>query len=257
MLDLDQLLAEVEGRSPSKKPRPRSDASGAILFSGGLDSVALAILLKRKGHDLQPVYGSHRANVGNVTRKEVIAATALAPAVTGRPLWLVKPTKKSREAPWVQAVPQVIYTQRLPVSKARKPWRNRILIDTVVDLGFSTVALGVFGGERVPHDLRRADDVDPAALQRYLRKRKKRGRVLTLSDLGIPDKTALIKAVGRRGRNPEILYSSDSCLMYFNQHCGNCWSCRERAEAFIGAWGQDKTDYRPSSWAGRFVRRQR
>ena len=59
--------------------------------------------------------------------------------------------------------------------------------------------------------------------------------------------TALLCEIGKRGRYPEIMWKSQSCRLYFKKHCGNCNSCRERAQAFMEAWGEDRTNYRRGS----------
>jgi 7-cyano-7-deazaguanine synthase in queuosine biosynthesis len=249
-MNLDALIAAALA---ARSSAPRS-TDGAILFSGGLDSVGLAILLKRQGHDLVPLYGSHRSNVGNVTRKEVQVAGELAREILGRDLVIAKPRAKGREAPWYAQAGEVVYTKRLPVTKARKPWRNRILLDVAADLGLGrTVAVGVFGD---PHDQARAADVDKASLQRHLRKRVRGATILTPPDLSVHSKADLIRQAGKTRRERDWLTRSESCLMYFNTPCGDCWSCKDRAEAFLEAWGYDPTPYRPSSTAGRMVKQR-
>jgi len=80
---MGRLHALISG---ARQRLARTDADGVVLFSGGMDSVAMAILLRQRGFDLVPVFMGHRSNVGNVTRKELRAAHALARPTTGRDL---------------------------------------------------------------------------------------------------------------------------------------------------------------------------
>ena len=54
-----------------------------------------------------------------------------------------------------------------------------------------------------------------------------------------------------------LLWGSESCLMYFNTHCGECISCHERVDAFMQAWGKDETRYRRGTYADRRKRRRK
>jgi 7-cyano-7-deazaguanine synthase in queuosine biosynthesis len=239
------------------------DPNGVILLSGGFDSVALAIVLKKIGLDLQPVYMSHRANVGNVTKKEIQAASHAACEIFDRSLLIVKAKAKDKEPEWYQEFGNVAFSKRLPVPMSRKHLRNRVFLAVLGDLGldFGVVAIGLLGTtERTPRN-RIADE------EHDLLKRKTKGRLVTPQDLfskAIRDKdrtdrkhatkTALLCEIGKRGRWPEVMWGSQSCRLYFKRHDGNCNSCKERVLAFMDAWGEDRTDYRKGSWADR-VRR--
>lgn len=229
----------------------------ALLFSGGLDSVSMAILLKRQGLDVVPIYMSHRHG-GNVTKKEVVAAGQLGEEITGNTLLIVKKTPASRGADaWYSEWGDVYYSSRLPIPKKRKKQRNRIFLKVAKDLGLDEldhVALGVFGPSANPNV-----PVSDVAYDELFDRTPwlKTGQLITFESLGLEDKAAMLKAVGRRGRSPERLYGSESCLMYFNSPCGECISCHERADAFMEAWGRDKTRYRKGTYADRRKRRRR
>jgi hypothetical protein len=241
----------------------KKDPNGVILLSGGFDSVALAIVLKKIGLDLQPVYMSHRPNVGNVTKKEIVAASRVACDVFGRRLLIVKAPAKGKEPEWYHEFGNVAFSKRLPVPMSRKYLRNRTFLAVLgdLDLDFGVVAVGLLGTtERTPRN--RLADEEHSLLQK-----KTKGKLVTPQDLfssGIRSsdrterklraKAALLCEIGKRGRWPEIMWGSQSCRIYFKKHDGNCNSCKERAVAFMEAWGEDRTDYRKGSWADR-VRR--
>jgi hypothetical protein len=212
----------------------------------------MALLLRREGLDLHPVYMSHRANGGNVTKKEVVTAGQLAGELTDNDLLIFKkkPASKNSDA-WYREWGEVHYSRRLPISKRNKKRRNRTFLKVLKDHGLDQcdfVALGVFGpsaNANVPEaDVCYDRLVDSTP---WLEP----GQLITFESLGITNKTDMLRAVGRRGRNPELLYRSESCLMYFNKPCGECISCHERVDAFMEAWGKDKTGYRPKTYAGR------
>lgn len=247
-----------EKRGAAERPGPMK--RGVILFSGGLDSVALAILLRRKGYSLRPVYMSHRANVGNVTKKELVAASKLARKILGEELTIVKAPAKGREPRWYQDYGTVEYSNKLPVSKARKDRRNRVFLDVLNDLGMAdgVVALGILDQEATERNRSRWPDIRTADLRRYLAKKSSGGRLVTLTSAGYKDKVCAIKSVGPiSSKDAGYLFDSESCLMYFNKPCGNCASCKDRAGAFKRAYGRDRTPYRPESAAGRMNRQGR
>lgn len=230
----------------------------ALLFSGGLDSVAMAILLKRERLKIIPIYMSHRHG-GNVTKKEVVTAGQLSLELAGRELEIFKKRPASRGSDaWYSEWGTVHYTSHLPISKKLKGRRNRIFIRILkkagVD-GMDFVALGAFGPSANPNVPR--GDVCYDSLVKSASWLEP-GQLVTFESLGITDKTQMLKAVGRRSkRNCELLWASESCLMYFNKPCGNCISCVERAEAFMQAWGQDKTPYRKGTTADRLKRKRK
>lgn len=245
-----------------------------LCFSGGLDSVALGILLRRQGHEVEPVYISHRHG-GNVTKKEAETASRLALAVCGRPLVVVKPPTQ-REGWWDDLADQVVHAsrKRLPITKDRKKRRNREFLRALRETGVlqaaDHVALGILGLEGETEFL--SDEEAEAVVQRLGLDRVQDvthedleydaqlepGQLISPASLGIVGKTGLLRAVGQRNKDDqELCWSSESCLMYFNTHCGDCASCKSRVQAFMEAWGRDRTAYRPKTFAARRKRRRR
>jgi hypothetical protein len=229
-----------------------STSKGSILWSGGLDSTALGLLLTRwpAGERLQPVYCCHRQNGGNVTRKELEAAADLADWVLGRELLILYWERPKGPPSWLAEFGAVEETRAMPVDAKDKDWRNRRMIEALDEYGLADgkVALGVF---LTPRDkgAERRKDMKQSELAKGVP-----GELVTPRVLGIPDKTALLEAVGRRGDAPEQLWSTQSCLMWFAKHCGNCWSCVDRATAMMKALGEDRTDYRKNSTAWKLAR---
>jgi hypothetical protein len=228
---------------------------GVILFSGGMDCVCLGILARRRGLNLTPVYASHRANVGNVTKKELSAAVPLARPVTGNELVTFKPPAK-KQPPWYGD--DVRYTPRLPVASERKSWRNRIMLDVLhdADLTGGLVVVGVFGGGERAAQAGRGEDVSKTGLAAHMKKIGARGQVLTAEDFfkGEVDKVKLLNAVSPGSKEARLVRATESCLMYFASPCGNCWSCVDRARAFMQSWGSDTTPYRPKTTAWSIAR---
>ena len=221
---------------------------GVILFSGGLDSTAIGILARRNGLNLLPVYMSHRANVGNVTKKELLKARKLAKSVTGNELIVFKPESKGKTAPWYGN--NVVFTDKLPILKDKKHYRNRIFLEVLKEAGLSEglILLGVFGEGERSVSAGRAKDVSKKGLSSYLKKISSKGKIMTAEDFGGDSrehgKRDLLLAIGRNSSKVPSLHQTESCLMYFAKPCGNCWSCVERAQAFMEAFGKDKTGYR-------------
>jgi hypothetical protein len=229
----------------------------ALLFSGGLDSVAMAILLGREGMDVTPIYMSHRHG-GNVVKKEVVTAGKLAGLITGKELAIVKkrPATEGSDS-WYSDWGTVSYSRRLPISKKGKVRRNRTFLKILKDVGADEcefVALGVFGPSR------NANVPEGDVVHEKLVKATpwlEPGQLVTFESLGITNKADMLRAVGRRSKkNCELLWNSESCLMYFNTACGECVSCHERVDAFMEAWGKDKTRYRKGTYAHRRKRRK-
>ena len=244
----------------------------ALLFSGGLDSVAMGILLAREGHEVEPCYLSHRHG-GNVTKKEAVTAADLAMEVCGRALVVVKPLT-AREGWWAALAGQILHTKKLPIPKEKKDRRNRIFIQALRDVGIMEdadhVALGILGVEGETEFLPPAEA--QALLDRMSAARKRDvehedlerqaglapGQLITPLAMGLKGKVDLLREVdaGGRGkqRRREVCWSSESCLMYFNTHCGACSSCKGRVRAFMAAWGEDRTPYREDTFAWRHKR---
>jgi len=242
----------------------------ALLFSGGLDSVAMALILVAKGHEVEPVYCSHRHG-GNVTKKEVMAASYLAPKITGRELVVVKaPTKDERW--WEDASDQLLHTNAgkrgaLPVPKESKSKRNQRMVRACREVGIldevDHLALGILGVEgELEFSTKEERDFDKARVRDITHEDLERacklpgGFLITPSSLGLVGKTDLLKAVGRGKRAREACFDSDSCLMYFNKPCGDCASCKARVQAFMSAWGRDETVYRTGTFAARHKRKR-
>jgi hypothetical protein len=163
---------------------------------------------------------------------------------------------------------------KLPIPKEKKDSRNLTFLRVLRDVGIlrvsDHVALGVLGVEGETEFLTEAE---AQALARRISSRRLRdvthedledsarlepGMLITPEALGIKGKVGLLKAVGRRSRKAvDQLYASESCLMYFNTACGECGSCKGRSQAFMQAWGEDRTRYRPDTFAWRVQRGQR
>jgi 7-cyano-7-deazaguanine synthase in queuosine biosynthesis len=222
---------------------------GVILFSGGMDSVTLAVILKKRGYDLIPFFMSHRGNVGNVTKKEMLAASRLAKSVLGRDLVIIKP-ETARTPKWYGELGIVDESEKLPVSKQDKDWRNRRFLEILHEYGMAdeVVALGTFGTEIHERTLSRAKDVTEAGLQAHLRKIGGKGTVLTMAEFG--DKAGALRELPAAARKHVL--ASESCLMWFNKPCGDCWSCMDRVKSITAAWGSDSTPYRAGSKADVF-----
>lgn len=228
---------------------------GVLLCSGGFDSAAYGILLKKAGLDLQPVYVSHRPNVGNVTKKEIVAASKYAQEVFGRRLLILKPKAKGKEPAWWCDYGDVAFTTKMPVPMSEKRLRNRRFIETLRehDLDRGVVAIGLLGtNERTPKNRLHDEEHDLLA-------RRVRGELMTPQKTfghlpKLETKIALLKAIGKKAPWPRVMWDSTSCRLYFRKSCGRCWGCKERAIAFMTAWGEDKTDYRKGEWADRYRR---
>jgi hypothetical protein len=222
----------------------------------------MAILLRREGLEVVPVYCSHRHG-GNVTKKEVVVASRLADEVCKNGLRIVKKGgSPAGSEQWYHDLGEVYYDARLPIRKSRKDRRNRIMLRIVRDLfceeadHYGLASLGPEGEAELIEDLRarqeplskqRLRDCDHESIENDVGLEP--GVLVTPASLGIPGKAELVRAVGRYGRNADLLYGSESCLMYFNKPCGNCASCLARVRAFLLAWGEDRTPYRKGSTA--------
>jgi hypothetical protein len=261
--DAVQAAATADPRGPwgpnwgsGRAARATGKKRGAILFSGGMDSVILASIAKERGYDLIPFYMSHRANVGNVTKKEIVAASKLARTVLGRKLVIFKPpTKKTPK--WYSELGLVFESDKLPVLKGDKDHRNRTFIDILHDEGMAdeVVALGLFGSTRVDGKERtkaRADDIIPARLSEYLKSIGGSGTILSLAEYDGPGGEAGAKEralTDLPASAKRHVLASESCLMWFGKPCGDCWSCMDRVKSITAAWGKDTTPYRAESKA--------
>lgn len=238
---------------------------GVILFSGGLDSVALAMArnIKEGAAPLLPIYISHRSNVGNVTKKEIRTAQKLAKKILGEELMVIKADTKSGNLPeWYGK--RVFVTEHMPVAKTQKNKRNRKFLEVLQDYGLADrqVWVGVLGipgaGDR-SRAAGRAKDVTKEGLQEHLKSIGGKGKIKVVRDIpGVKTKADLLKKIEKHYKKrfrPDI-FESQSCLMYFNKPCGDCWSCVERAESIMQAYGQDKTPYRKDSKADKIRRKK-
>ena len=240
------------------------DYDGVVLFSGGLDSVALGIMLAsnpRKAY--LPVYISHRSNVGNVTKKEILAARKLAKKIFREELLVFKKGTKSGKVPdWYGK--RVYETDTMPVPKNKKNERNRRFLQVLKENGLADkeIWLGVLGipgaGDR-SRAAGRAQDVTKEGLQKHLKKLGAKGKIKVVRDIeGVKTKADLLKGlpfyVGTTTPTQDLIVQSQSCLMYFNKPCGDCWSCVERVESMVQAYGRDKTPYRKDSKADKYKR---
>ena len=238
---------------------PTKGYKGVILFSGGLDSVAVAMLLAKRKSKYLPIYLSHRANVGNVTKKEIIAAQKLAKKILGEELMVFKADTKGKLPEWYGK--RVRITDRMPVKKKDKNKRNRTFISVLQDEGLADkeIWLGVFStpGQHQSRAAKagRSQDVTKEGLQKHLKSIGGKGKIKTVRDIkGVKSKADLLRKLPK-GFKPDV-FQSQSCLMYFKQPCGDCWSCVERVEAITQVYGQDRTPYRKNSKADKIKKKK-
>lgn len=231
---------------------------GVILFSGGLDSVAVGMVLAQdKKKKYLPVYISHRSNVGNVTKKEILAARKLAKKIFDEELMVIKPDAKGKLPVWYGK--RVYVTDHMPVPKTKKNERNRRFLKVLKEYGLADkeIWLGVLGipgaGDR-SRAAGRAQDVTKEGLQKHLKKIGGKGKIKVVRDIkGVKTKADLLRKLPKNFK-PDII-ESQSCLMYFNKPCGDCWSCMERVESIMQVYGKDQTPYRKDSKADKYKKK--
>jgi 7-cyano-7-deazaguanine synthase in queuosine biosynthesis len=185
------------------------------LYSGGLDSVAQALVLQSQGHTIYPMYVQFRLGGGKVA-KEMRAMYEIS-EIAGH------------EEPYV-------LTHRIP--KSEYGTRNRTMCKLAAThaqkLGVDHIAIGtvMFPGP-FSGDFPR-EDGEPTHLQAAVPK-------------GITVITRLVHKSVIVAQTPEaqryLLFKSKSCHMYWKDECGSCFACVERHAAFLLAMGYDHTPY--------------
>lgn len=186
-------------------------------FSGGPDAAALAYKLQRLGAKIIPVYINYRKySGGGKTGKDLQAA------------------KRSIDLLCLNELLQVRY----PLGNRLKSMRNRFFIEVLSGIAknYKTkhIALGTLqeAGE---------DDLNPTVLKSY--SRKYGVDITTWDSFGVIEKCDEFLEIN----NPQFLFETTSCQMWWKKECGNCYSCLSRHTAFIKVFKHDPTAYRLGS----------
>lgn len=207
-------------------------------FSGGPDAAAIAFRLRQAGAIVLPVYINYRKTAGGKTSKDLRAAYT------------------SAELLGIQKPKEV----RVPLGNRPKSHRNRFFVKALAaiarDNNSDAVALGTIKKAACERNvLGRAtfNDLDPEVLARHGNKHGV--RVITWDSFGVSNKADEFKNVDEQTR--EAIFQTTSCQMWWRLECGNCGSCVARHHAFMDAFAQDPTPYRPNSRVGRETQQHR
>lgn len=206
----------------------------AVAFSGGPDAAALAARLVSLGSNVIPVYVRYR-NKGGKTTKDLQAALRCAQKL-GLSIELV-------ESPLVK-----------PISADEKSHRNRIILKTISEAladRVQAVAIGTFKELCDPSGQwtgESNDDLDPENLVKEL---DSKHDLITWDSFGVTKKADQFRNLSPDAR--AAIFATVSCQMWWKVECGNCYSCVERFQAFIDAFGEDPTTYRQNSTVGKRI----
>ena len=205
-----------------------------VAFSGGPDAAALAARLLKLGASIIPVYLTYR-NKGGKTVKDLKGALDSAKLLGLPTQYLENPLER-------------------PISGDEKSRRNRIILETFAQADFAqkvdAIGLGTFEERFEASGLWTDESNEDLAPSCLLPSLSGSGLdLITWDSFGIFDKTSEFKGLPAAVRR--ALYATTSCQMWWKVECGNCYSCRERHEAFLAAFGEDPTIYRPNSTIGK------
>jgi len=185
------------------------------LMSGGLDSVGQAILLKKEGHEIQPLYIKFRLGGGKQS-KEVVAVKKLS-----RILEFSKP---------------IIVKHR--IKKEEYKTRDRQLVAIAASIAkekeCNAIAIATSYYPEVENPVADIDweDLDPKNLERAAGM-----KVITLE----MHKAELLQKINCD--DWDLLFKTTSCQMWWKKECGKCYRCVERHASFIVSLGFDRTEY--------------
>lgn len=205
-------------------------SSIALAYSGGPDATALAARLKDLGAHVTPVYVAYR-NFGGKTAKDLRAAKRSAKRL-GLSTELI-------DGPLIKRI-----------TAEEKSRRNRIILEVIsaafADGKAGSIALGTYqdtfdaSGQWTADS---NDDIDPAVLAPVIAPRGH--KLVTWDSFGVSCKADEFRNLSEQAR--EALFATVSCQMWWKIECGNCYSCIERHDAFMAAFGRDPTRYRPGT----------
>lgn len=201
----------------------------AVAYSGGPDATALAARLKADGATVLPVYVAYRGP-GGKTAKDLRFAKRSAELLQLPSRWIDEPLVRR-------------------IDSDSKSQRNRIIVAAIsMALGqqVQCVGIGTFkqtfeaAGQWTDDS---NEDIDPAILSRPLTPQGH--RLITWDSYGVSGKAEQFRNLSAQDR--AALFATTSCQLWWKVECGNCYSCLERNEAFLAAFGVDPTGYRAKS----------
>ncbi len=206
------------------------DMSIAVAYSGGPDACALAARLQALGAEVIPVYLVYR-NRGGKTSKDLRGAINSAK--------LLGLTTELLDNPLERAI-----------TGDDKSRRNYLILETFarapIAKQIDAIGLGTYQETSEASGLWTEEsnqDLEPRLLMSALKGTSL--RLITWDSFGVKRKAD--EFVGLSNAARQALFATTSCQMWWKVECGNCYSCLERHEAFLSAFGQDPTVYRPNS----------
>jgi len=206
----------------------------AVAYSGGPDATALAARLLSEGAHVTPVYIAYRGP-GGKTAKDLRFAKHSAQLLGLSTEWIDKPLVHR-------------------ISGDEKSARNRIILGAISRAfadKIDAVAIGTYQetftacGQWTKDS---NDDLDPAFLAAAV---VPGHQLVSWDSFGVRCKTDEFRNLPAPAQ--AALFATTSCQMWWRVECGNCYSCLERHEAFVAAFGKDPTNYRAKSKVGKGV----
>lgn len=207
---------------------PKSGSRVVLLLSGGIDSSALAALLKN--HDCEVLalhvdYGQRAAATEWVAVKRVCAE-----------LGLQKPTTFDMSAIGRLLKSEIVQTEKTKPGKVRKsddfavdflPHRNALLVSLAAtfaaDRGASHVVFGIIGGAEKAYP-----DTSIAFLKKLQALFNTAPKVQVIAPFAGMNKRHVVRLAVANGLQ---IASTYSCNANAARHCGRCPSCVERRQA--------------------------
>lgn len=192
-------------------------------YSGGPDAAALAYRLQSKGTEVIPVYIDYRKTAGGKSAKD---------------------QRHARESAKILGLQEpLVVSKLLDRPKSR---RNRFFVEVLSGIaGRHREAFVALGTLREKGD----EDLDPNILDRVAI--FSRTRIVTWDTFGVSRKFEQFRGMIMNEVARRAMFATTSCQMWWKIECGNCYSCIARHEAFMQAFGHDKTQYRKGSTVGR------
>jgi len=218
-----------------------------VLFSGGLDSLAVLTWLARCNQTLglikpQPIYVRWKGE-GYCVRE----------VRTVMNLWN-KCTKEGFDIP----KPLIFSDRKYMMTRDMLPKRNQYMIDwTLERFPGADIGMGEYKGGGPETWVNwwsvSTKDSNTEELQNYIHGKDPQCKLWTLDDIG----NATIKCDRVKlchDQVGDLIYETNSCFYYdrgtikgrsipYKLHCGQCYLCVERNVAMLSALGEDKTTY--------------